>query len=431
MKKVFTLFLVLAMLTGLVTGCGSSDKKDTTDTAATTTPTEAATTDSTASTAEATPAPTTEATDVSGIKVGVIYVGDENEGYTAAHMAGIDEMIKTLGLSEDQVIEKTNIAEDESCYDAAVDLADQGCNIIFANSFGHEDYMLQAAKEYPEVQFCHATGLKAASSGLPNVHNYFTSVYESRYVSGVVAGLKLYEMIEKKTITADKAKMGYVGAYPYAEVVSGYTSFYLGAKSVCPSVTMEVQYTNSWADMAGESEVAKKLIQDGCVLLSQHADTTGAPTAAEEAKVPIVGYNVDMTSVAPNAALTSATINWGPYYTYAVKSIIDKTPIAIDWCQGFKDGAVGISPLNDAVVAAGTADKVATVEAALKDGTLKVFDTSTFTVKGSKIEDLIKSDAEFEKYSAYVSDGYFHESELISAPAFDLRIDGITELTQK
>lgn len=427
MKKILTLLLVLAMTVGLITGCSSSDKKGSGETNA---PAETTKTEDTTSTPEATPEPTAETSAASDIKVGIIYIGDENEGYTAAHMAGIDTMIQTLGLTKEQVIVKTNIAEDESCYDAAVDLAEQGCGIIFANSFGHEDYMLQAAKEFPEIQFAHATGYQAASSGLPNVHNYFTAVYESRYVSGVVAGLKLNEMIENGTITADKAKMGYVGAYPYAEVKSGYTSFYLGAKSVCPTVTMEVQYTNSWADMAGENEVAKKLIQDGAVIISQHADTTGAPTACEEANVPVVGYNVDMTSVAPNTALTSATINWGPYYTYAVKSVIDGTAIDTDWCQGYAEGAVAISPLNDKAVAPGTAEKVAEVEAALKAGSLKVFDTSTFTVKGSKIEDLIESDEEFSKYSAYVSDGYFHESELISAPAFDLSVDGITELTQ-
>ncbi len=401
MKKLLSLFVVLVMMVGLVSGCGSKDSKD-----------------------------KGEAADASDIKVGIIYVGDENEGYTAAHMAGIDAMAKALGLSEEQIIEKTNIPEDESCYDAAVDLADQGCNIIFANSFGHESYMMQAAEEFPDIQFCHATGYQAKSSKLANMHNYFTAVYESRYVSGVVAGLKLNEMIEKGTITADKAKMGYVGAYPYAEVVSGYTSFYLGAKSVCPTVTMEVQYTNSWADMAGENEVATSLIADGCVLISQHADTTGAPTACEEAKVPAVGYNVDMISVAPNAALTSATINWGPYYTYAVKSIIDGTSIDTDWCQGYKDGAVAISKLNDAVVAAGTADKVAEVEAALKDGSLHVFDTKTFTVGGKAIEDLITEGGDFAKYTDYIKDGYFHESEVISAPAFDLKIDGITELTK-
>ncbi|MDF2800683.1 MAG: nucleoside-binding protein [Anaerocolumna sp.] len=423
MKKVFSVLLVLTLVLGLATGCSSSTK-DTSNEAATTEPTKT-------ESAEPTEAsePTETATEGSNIKVGIIYIGDENEGYTAAHMAGIEQMIETLGLSKDQVIAKTNIGEDEAAYDAVVDLAEQGCNIIFANSFGHEDYMIQAATEFPEVQFCHATGYQAASSGLPNMHNYFTAVYESRYVSGVVAGLKLNEMIESGKITADKAKMGYVGAYPYAEVVSGYTSFYLGAKSVCPSVTMEVQYTNSWADMAAENEVATQLIANGAVLISQHADTTGAPTACETAGVPIVGYNVDMTTVAPNAALTSATINWGPYYTYAVKSIIDGTAVATDWSQGFVDGAVGISALNDAVVAAGTAEKVTEIEDSLKNGTFHVFDTTTFTVGGSSIEDLIESNADYAKYADYVTDGYFHESELISAPAFDLRIDGITELT--
>ncbi len=393
MKKALSLMLVLVLVLGLAAGCSAKKGDD-------------------------------------EIKVGVIYIGDENEGYTAAHMAGIDEMAKALGLKDDQIIEKTGIKEDESCYDAAADLADQGCDIIFANSFGHEDYIIKAAEDYPDVQFCHATGFKAASSGLENMHNYFTAVYESRYVSGVVAGLKLKEMIDNGTITAEEAKVGYVGAYPYAEVVSGYTSFYLGAKSICPSVTMEVQYTNSWADMSGEKEVATSLISDGCVLISQHADTTGAPSACEEAKVPCVGYNVDMISVAPNAALTSATINWGPYYTYAVQCVIDGKDIDTDWCQGYADGAVGISALNDAVVAAGTADKVAEVEKSLKDGTFHVFDTSTFTIGGKSIEDLIAEGGDYADYSKYVSDGYFHESEVISAPAFDLRIDGITEKTE-
>ena len=257
MKKVFSLLVVLAMVVGLVTGCGTKSDSESTTTTESATPTTAATETEPVATEAAAP----------DIKVGVIYIGDENEGYTAAHMAGIDQMIETLGLSQDQVIEKTNIAEDESCYDAAADLAEQGCDIIFANSFGHESYMIQAATDYPDIQFCHATGYQAASSGLPNMHNYFTAVYESRYVSGVVAGLKLNEMIESGKITADQAKMGYVGAYPYAEVVSGYTSFYLGAKSVCPSVTMEVQYTNSWADMTAENEVATSLIANGAVLI--------------------------------------------------------------------------------------------------------------------------------------------------------------------
>ena len=380
------------------------------------------------------------------LKVGAIYIGDENEGYTAAHMKGIDEMEEKLGLDDSQIIEKTLIGEDEGCYDAAADLADQGCQIIFANSFGHETYILEAAGEYPEVQFCHATGTQAASSGLSNMHNYFTNIYEARYVSGVVAGLKLNEMIEDGTVKEDACKMGYVGAFPYAEVISGYTAFYLGAKSVCPSVTMEVKYTNSWASFDLEKECADALISDGCVLIcmladqytavrdalisdgcvliSQHADTTGAPTACEAAGVPCVGYNIDMTSVAPNTALTSASMDWGVYYTYAVQCMLDGTAIDTDWCKGFAEGADKITALNDKTVAEGTEEKVKEVEDALIDGSLHVFDTSAFTVDGKELDTYKKGDTE------YISDGYFHESEYGSAPAFDIAIDGITSITE-
>lgn len=410
MKKLVSVLLAMGLTVSMLAGCGSESTSDSADAVA---GTEAA-----------------EATAASDIKVGVIYIGDENEGYTAAHMAGVDEMMTALGLTEDQVIEKTLIPEDESSYDAAVDLAEQGCNIVFGTSFGYESYMMQAAAEYPDVEFCHGTGFQAASSGLSNMHNYFNAIYEARYVSGVVAGLKLNEMIEAGTITADEAKMGYVGAFPYAEVISGYTAFYLGAKSVCPTVTMEVQYTNSWGDMAGEAEVASKLIDDGCVLISQHADTTGAPGACEEKGVPCVGYNVDMTSVAPNSALTSPCTNWGPYYTYAVECVLNGQAIDTDRAAGYAENGVGITGLNEAAIAEGTVEKVAELEAALKDGSLHVFDTTTFTVNGSSLEDLIAQGGDYEKYSVYVSDGYFHESEVASAPAFDLIIDGITSVTQ-
>lgn len=416
MKKRAKILTALLLTAAMLVGCGAADESAA-ESGTESTQAETVTEDEGAAVQ----------TDVSDIKVGAIYIGDENEGYTAAHMQGIDDMMSALGLSEDQVIEKTNIPEDESCYDAAVDLADQGCNIIFATSFGHESYILQAAAEFPEVQFFHATGYQAASSGLSNVHNYFTAIYQARYVSGVVAGMKLNEMIENGDITAETAKMGYVGAFPYAEVVSGYTAFYLGAKSVCPSVTMDVQYTNSWADMSGEAEVATQLIADGCVLICQHADTTGAPGACQSAGVPCVGYNIDMTSVAPDSALTSSTNNWGVYYTATVKNVMEGVANPTDWAEGYATGAVGITQLNDAIVAEGTAEKVAEVEAALADGSLNVFDTTTFTVNGSSIEDLIAGGGDYAKYEAYVSDGYFHESEIASAPAFDLRIDGITE----
>lgn len=358
------------------------------------------------------------------LKIGAIYIGDENEGYTASHMAGIDAMIEALGLDESQVIEKTLIGEDETCYDAAADLADQGCQLVIGNSFGHETYLMQAAGEFPDVQFCHATGYQAASSGLDNMHNYFDNIYEARYVSGVVAGLKLNEMIENGDITEDQARIGYVGAYPYAEVISGFTSFYLGAKSQCPSVTMEVKYTNSWASFDLEKECAEALIADGCVLIGQHADTTGAPTAAQAAGVPCVGYNVDMIETAPDSALTSSSNNWGVYYTYAVQCMIDGTEIDRDWTAGLKDGAVLITPLNDKVVAEGTQEVVDEVESQIEDGSLHVFDTSTWTVDGKALDTYEKNGVE------YISDGYFHESEYGSAPAFDIIIDGIDSIVE-
>ena len=402
-KKIVSLFAVATMAISLLSGCGSN----------------AGSSVETAAAEETQVAEETKA--AADVKVGIIYVGDENEGYTAAHMEGIKEMKAEYGLSDDQIIEKKCIGEDEACYDAAADLAEDGCNIIFANSFGHEDYMIRAAQEYPDVQFCHATGYQAASSGLSNMHNYFDNIYEARYVSGVVAGMKIKEMIDNGTITADEALMGYVGAYPYAEVVSGYTAFYLGAKSIVDSVKMEVRYTNSWADPSLEGETATALIADGCVLLSQHADTTGAPSVCETAGVPIVGYNVDMTSVAPNTALTSPTNNWGAYYKYAVGCIINGEAIDTDWAKGYADDSVAITKLGNAC-AEGTQAKVDEVIAAIKEGSLHVFDVTTFTVDG-KTQESFQNAAGQE----LISDGYFHESEYASAPAFELRIDGITE----
>lgn len=405
MKKFLSVLLVALMMFAM-TACGSEDKSSN----------EKPSNDSSSGAGVA----------IEDLKVGAIFVGDENEGYTAAHYEGLKGMMSALGLSEDQVIIKRNIPEGQECYDAAVDLADQGCQIIFANSFGHETYMIQAATEFPDVQFCHATGTQAVSSGLKNMHNYFTSVYESRYVSGVVAGMKLNEMISEGKITADEAKMGYVGAFPYAEVISGFTSFYLGVKSVCESATMEVTYTQSWADLELEKSAADALIADGCVLISQHADTVGAPTACEKAGVPCVGYNISMIEAAPNTALTSASIDWAPYYTYAVKCINEGSDIVADWCQGYNEGADKITELNTAVVAEGTAEKVAEVEAAIKDGSLHVFDTSTFTIGGKTMEEYVATD-DGKALADYVSNGYFHESTLASAPAFGVLIDGISE----
>ena len=224
------------------------------------------------------------------MKVGFIFLHDENSTYDLNFINAAKEAAANLGMSEDQIILKTNVPEGQECYDEAADMADAGCSVVFADSFGHEDFMIQAAQEFPEVQFCHATGTKAHTEGLDNYHNAFASIYEGRYLAGVAAGMKLNEMIADGQFTEDEAKIGYVGAFTYAEVISGYTSFFLGARSVCPTATMEVTFTGSWYDETAEKEGATTLINNGCKLISQHADSMGAPTACEAAGVPDVSY---------------------------------------------------------------------------------------------------------------------------------------------
>ena len=369
--------------------------------------------------------------DKDDFKVGVILVGDENEGYTYAHMEGIEAARVACGLEKDQIIYKYNIGENEACHQAAVDLVEQGCKIVFANSFGHESFLIQAAKEYPDVLFCHATGQTAAKqTDLKNIFNYFTAIYEARYVSGVVAGMKLKELMDNGTVT--DPHVGYVGAYPYAEVVSGYTAFFLGIQSIVPDAYMEVQYTNKWFDLTLEAEAANALMARGCVIIGQHADSTGAPSAIQAAhddgtypNVYSVGYNIDMLNVAPDVALTSPQNNWGAYYTYAIKTAMEGKEMQQDWCYGYIDEAVQISQLGTAC-AEGTQEAVAAVIDKIKNGELDVFDCSTFTVNGEHLTSYDKSYG-FEG-TELIWDGYFHESEVISAPLFDIRIDGITEL---
>ena len=377
------------------------------------------------------------------VKLGFIFLHDENSTYDLNFMNGAKEACAALGLSEDQYMFRTNIPEGQECYDAACELADAGCNIIFADSFGHEDYLIQAAKEFPNVQFCHATGTKAHTEGLSNYHNAFAAIYEGRFLAGVAAGLKLNEMIEAGEFTAEEAKMGYVGAFTYAEVVSGYTSFYLGAKSVCPSVTMEVTFTGSWYDETAEKEGANKLIQNGCKLISQHADSMGAPTACEVAGVPNVSYNGSTVAACPNTFIVSSRINWAPYYEYVVNCVKNGEAIAADWTGTIATGSVVLTDVNEQAAAAGTADKIAAVKADIESGKLHVFDVATFTVSGDNVKDTMKVDADghVTSYMAdvdtdpastgdteVVENGYFNESAKRSAPYFDLSIDGITLL---
>ena len=379
------------------------------------------------------------------VKVGFITLHDENSTYDLNFINAVKKAIEDLGLTEDDYILKTNVPEGQECYETAMDMVDNGCNIIFADSFGHEPYMIDAAKENPDVQFCHSTGTRAHTEGLANYHNAFASIYEGRYLAGIAAGTKLNEMIEAGKFTAEEAKMGYVGAFTYAEVVSGYTSFYLGAKSVCPTVTMEVTFTGSWYDETLEKTGAELLIDRGCKLISQHADSFGAPTACQNAGVPNVSYNGSTKNVGADTYIISSRIDWAPYYEYAIKAVMNGTAIDTDWTGTLATGSVVLEELNTDVAAAGTAEAIEAAKAKLESGELHVFDVSTFTTKADDTMNTFKVDflkvdenghitsylADVDTDEAYtgdtevVHDGYFAESEKRSAPYFDLQIDGI------
>ena len=405
MKKFLALILALVMALSLV-ACGGGNDTPSTD----------------------------DGSDAEGakVKVGFITLHDENSTYDKNFIDAAKEACANLGLveNEDYFI-KTNVGETEQCAEVAADLVDAGCNIIFADSFGHEPYMIEVAKANPEVQFCHSTGTRAHTEGLDNYHNAFASIYEGRYLAGIAAGMKLNAMIEAGDIKAEEAKMGYVGAFTYAEVVSGYTSFYLGAKSVCPTVTMDVTFTGSWYDETLEKEGAEKLIQGGCKLISQHADSLGAPTACENAGIPNVSYNGSTKEAAPNTYIISSRINWAPYYEYAIQCVIDGKAIDADWTGTLATGSVVLTELNTNVAAAGTAEAIEAATAKLENGEIHVFDCSTFTVKGEALTSYmadVNTDADYTPDTEVVHDGYFSESEFRSAPYFDLEIDGITRL---
>ncbi|MDY4654744.1 MAG: BMP family ABC transporter substrate-binding protein [Eubacteriales bacterium] len=368
------------------------------------------------------------------LTVGLICLHDNNSTYDKNFIAAMEEVEAATKV---KVIYKYNIPEENACYEAAVDLVDQGCDIIFADSFGHEPYMMEAAKKYPNVQFCHATGTNAHTAGIANFHNAFASIYEGRYLAGIAAGLKLNEMIAAGKFTAAEAKMGYVGAYTYAEVMSGYTSFYLGAKSVCPTVTMDVTFTGSWYNEDLERQGAQTLIARGCKLISQHADSMGAPTACEKAGVPNVSYNGSTKADCPNTFIVSSRINWAPYYTYVINAVREAKKngtapkIEKDWTGTIATGSVVLTEVNATAAAAGTQEAINNAKAAIENGTLKIFDTSKFTVKGQPLT-TYKADVDTDKDrtpdTEVVINGIFEESKFRSAPYFDVEIDGITLL---
>ena len=362
------------------------------------------------------------------IKLGIITLHDEQSTYDKNFIDSAKQAAANLGLAEDQVIIVSGIPESDECRQKALDLVDEGCNIIFADSFGHEDFMIEAAKEYPEVTFAHATGTKAHTENLANFHNAFASIYEGRYLAGVAAGLKLNEIKAAGNLKGEVPMIGYVGAFPYAEVKSGYTSFYLGAKSVCPDVQMKVVFTSSWYDEIAERNSALSLIDAKCDLISQHADSMGAPTECEANNIPFVFYNGSAANDCPDTFIVASRIDWAPYMEYAMTCAMNGEAIPADWTGTIATGSVEITEINEKAAAAGTADAVAKAKAGLEDGSIKVFDTATFTVKGAALESYmadVDSDPAFTPDTEVVSDGYFHESEMRSAPYFDVDIDGI------
>ena len=371
------------------------------------------------------------------VKVGLICIGDENDqGYTYNFIRGKEaatEALDAKGISVEWVV-KWNIGEDSGCEDANIELADEGCDLIINNSFGFEPFMLKVAPDYPDIEFISCTNQASWGDGLDNTHNAFANIYEGRYLAGVVAGMKLQQMIDEGTITADKAVIGYVGAFSFAEVVSGFTSYFLGARSVCPSVTMKVQFVGSWSDATEEANAASALADMGCVMISQHSDNTTPATTAQSKGVFHTGYNNDMISVAPEASLIGTRINWAPYFEYAIESVANGESFDQDWCHGMDMDAVVMTDLNEAIAAPGTAEKLAEVEEQIRSGKLQVFDTSTFTIEGKVLESAfaLDTDGDFAPDSEEaVFDGAFHESYFQSAPYFNLPIDGIERLNEE
>lgn len=389
------------------------------------------------------------------VKIGLICLHDSSSTYDANFINALNEAVKDLGKKV--IFEKncllTGVAEDTSCFDAAKDLVEKGCKVIFADSFGHQDHMLNAAKEFKDVQFCHATGTNAKTANQKNYHNAFASIYQGRFLAGYAAGLKLVED-KKADLDAQKAlKVGYVGAYTYAEVMSGYTSWFLGARNALrdygyknEQLTMDVSFTGSWYDPEGEGSAADALIKDGAVLISQHADSMGAPGTCEKANVPNVTYNVETKAECPKTYLAYSRINWTPYYKAVVNAVYEgkniENEVNANWTGTVATGSVEYNVnwdnlTKDATKLADYKAKFEAVEKQVKEkAAAKVFDCSTFTVDGKALTTYkADTDGDFqgETEAIVTKDGvtFFNESADASAPYFNVKIDGISLKNEK
>lgn len=411
MKKLVTILLIVTLLLSLLGGCSEYILED-------------------LQSGENTEAENPEDSEIaSGIKMGFIFLHTETSTYDLNFLNAAKAACKEYGVTYEL---RTSVPEGEGCYTTACELAEAGCDIIFADSFGHEPYLIEAAKKYPDVEFCHATGTRAHTEGLDNYHNAFATIYEGRYLAGVAAGLKVNEMIANGEITEQQAKLGYIGAFTYAEVISGYTAFYLGAKSVCPSVTMEVTFTGSWYDEEAEKKGAQKLISRDCVLISQHADSIGAPAVCEKAGVPNICYNGSNLSACPDTFVVASYINWAPYFAHVIQCVANHTAIEADWVGDISTDSVKLTPIGQNA-AKGTVEQLEKVKSSLEAGQLQVFDVKNFTVKGKKLKSYqadVNTDAKYTPDTEVIADGVYQESAFRSAPYFDVRIDGIKLLDE-
>ena len=373
---------------------------------------------------------TTEVKADTKLMAGLMCLYDDSSAYDLNFIDAFMQAEAAHGLIKGETFTIAyNIADEEDCYDLAVDLADKCCTVVFAYCEEYEDAVIEAAGEDKTVQYCFVGGTKAQQAGVSNFQNSYNKVYEGRYLTGIAAGMKLNEMIAAGEITEEEVKLGYVGTFTYAEVISGYTAFYLGAKSVCPSVTMDVTFTGAWADEELEKEAAQKLIDGGCVLLSQHTDSMGVPAACEEAGVPDIPYNGSTIEEAPGTYLVSVKNDWLPYFNYCMDCVLNDEKIPDDWTGTFETGSLVMTEVNEAVAAEGTADAIADAQEKIAAGEIRVFDTASFTVDGEAAASYLADiDGDGEGETEAIVDGAFEESSFRSAPYFDLLIDGITLL---
>lgn len=369
-------------------------------------------------------------------KVGFVVINDEaDQGYT---MNFLDSMDRAVALLEEdgygvEVMTKKGVTESDSAREANDELASDGCEIIFNNSYGFEPYMLSVADAHPDTLFVSITNSESQSDGRDNTYNAFAAIYEGRYLTGVAAGMKLNELISQGRIKKEEAVVGYVATYALGEVVSGMTAYYLGVRSVCESATMLVFFVEAWSDTTLEEAATDSLIDSGAVVISQHSDTITPALTAQKKGVYHTGYNDDMTAVAPLSSLISCRIDWARYFYTFIRNYLDGVENPSDWTGTIEEGDVVLTPLNERLAAPGTKEALEEVKEAIVSGTLHVFDTSNFTVDGETLTHTYALDTDGDYVSdsgEAVWDGVFHESypEYQSSPYFREVIDGITWL---